>query len=78
MSVANKEVPAMAQMQSAKPARKVWVALLPAAVTTIVVWALSLGKIIVPGAVAVAISSVLSFIVSYLVPPADADGVVPS
>ncbi len=68
----------MAQMASAKPARKVWVALLPGAVTTIVVWGLSLGKIIVPGAVAVAISTVLSFVVSYLVPPADSDGIVSS
>ncbi len=67
----------MAKMQSLKPARKVWVGSLVGAATTIVIWLIeSIGKITVPGAVAVAISTLLSGIISYIVPPADADQVV--
>lgn len=67
----------MANMQSAKPARKVWVGGVVGAATTIVIWLVeSIAKTTVPGTVAVAISTVLTFVVSYLVPPSAADQVV--
>ena len=67
----------MAQMQSAKPARKVWIGTLTGAITTVVLYLIeTIGKTTVPGAVAVAISTLLSFFVSYLVPPAADDQVV--
>jgi len=66
----------MAQMQSAKPARKVWVGSLVGATVTIIVWIIeSAANTKVPSAIAVAISTLLTGIVSYLVPPADADQV---
>ena len=68
----------MAKMQSLQPARKVWVGSLAGAVTTIVVWAIEgLGKTTVPGAVAVAITTVISAVASYWVRPAETDGIVP-
>ena len=66
----------MAQMQSAKPARKVWVGSLVGATVTIVVWIIeTAANTKVPSTIAVAISTLLTGIVSYLVPPADTDGV---
>lgn len=66
----------MAQMQSAKPARKVWVGSLVGATVTIIVWIIeTAANTKVPSAIAVAISTLLTGIVSYLVPPADTDGV---
>ena len=67
----------MASMQSLKPARKVWVGSLVGATTTIVVYLIEeIGKTKVPGAIAVSISTILTAVVSYLVPPAEADQVV--
>lgn len=67
----------MAKMQSLKPARKVWVGGLVGAITTIVVWVIEqIGGITVPGAIAVAISTLLTAIVSYIVPPSPDDQVV--
>ena len=69
----------MAKMQSLKPARKVWVGSLVGAATTLIIWLIeTIGKITVPGAVAVAISTLLSGVISYMVPPADIDQVVSS
>lgn len=67
----------MASMQSAKPARKVWVGGLVGATTTIVIYLVeSIGKTTIPGSVAVAISTLLTAIISYLIPPSDADQIV--
>lgn len=66
----------MAQMQSAAPARKVWVGSLVGAATAIITWVCEMAGLKVPGAIAVAISTLLTGIVSYLVPPADSDQVV--
>ena len=67
---------AMAQMQSKAPARKVWVGSLVGAATAIVIWIIESIGPKVPGGIAVAISTLLTGIVSYLVPPADSDQVV--
>jgi len=67
----------MASMQSAKPARKVWVGGLAGATTAIVVWLIhTVGGPTVPGEISAAITTVLTFVASYLVPPAEADQVV--
>ena len=67
----------MAQMASAKPARKVSVGALVGAVVTLLVWLIeTIGKITVPAYIAVALSTLLTFIISYLIPPADSDQVV--
>jgi|HubBroStandDraft_6_1064221.scaffolds.fasta_scaffold6842883_1 hypothetical protein len=67
----------MASMQSLKPARKVWVGSIVGATTTLVVALIeAIGNTKISGTIAVSISTVLSFIVSYLVPPSDNDQVV--
>jgi len=65
----------MAQQSSAAPIRKVWVGAIAGAATTIVVWVLSLAKVDVPAVVASAITTILTFVISYLVSPADTDQV---
>lgn len=68
----------MAQMQSAKPARKVWVGSLVGSFVTVLVWIIeTAAHITIPSAIAVAIATVLTGIISYIVPPAAADQVVP-
>jgi putative flippase GtrA len=62
-------------MQTAVPSQKVTVGVLAGAITTIVIWALK-SVVIIPGEVAAAITTVLSFVVSYLVPPAARDQIV--
>jgi hypothetical protein len=68
----------MAKMQSAKPARKAWLATLVAAAVTLVCglieWA---AKTQIPTAIVVAITTLATGISSYFVPPAEADQVVP-
>lgn len=67
----------MAQMQSAKPARKVSAGAAVGALVTIGVWVIeTAGHTTVPAYVAVALSTLLAFVVSYLIPPSDSDGVV--
>ena len=67
----------MASMQSAKPARKVWVGGIAGAVTAIVVYVIrAAGGPSIPGEISAAITTVLTFVASYLVPPAEADQVV--
>lgn len=67
----------MAQMQSAKPVRKVWVGGIVGAAVTIIVWIIeAAANTKVPAAIATAMVTVLTFIASYLVPPADTDQVV--
>jgi uncharacterized membrane-anchored protein len=67
----------MAQMQSAKPARKVWVGSLCGAGVTIVIWIIeTAAKTTVPSYIAVAISTLITGIVSYIVPPSPDDQVV--
>jgi hypothetical protein len=68
----------MAQMQSLKPARKVSVAAAVAGLTSLIIWLLSLGKTTVPGYVAVALQTVLTFGAGWLVPPSENDQVVSS
>jgi len=64
-------------MQSAIPARKVLVGGLAGAITAILVWVLRVAHVTeVPGEISAAISTVLTFIVSYLVPPSPNDQVV--
>jgi hypothetical protein len=49
------------------------------AVTTILIWLIeTLGKTKVPSAIVISISTLLTFVVSYLFPPSDADKVVSS
>jgi putative flippase GtrA len=64
-------------MQTNVPSQKVTVGVLSGAITTIAIWALK-SVVVVPGEVAAAITTVLSFVVSYLVPPAARDQVVDS
>ena len=67
----------MAQMATAKPIRKISYGALVGAVVTLVVWLIeTLGKITVPAYIAVALSTILTFVISYLIPPSDADQVV--
>ena len=67
----------MASMQSAKPARKVWVGGLAGAVAAIIVWVVrAVGGPDIPGEISAAITTVLTFLVSYLVPPSSDDQVV--
>ena len=68
----------MAQMQSAAPANKViWGGVCGAAIT-IIVWIIeSVANTKVPSTVALAMSTVLTFLVSYLVPPAQRDQINP-
>jgi flagellar biosynthesis protein FliR len=67
----------MAQMQSLKPARKVSVGAAVGALVTLVVWVIeAAGHTTVPAYVAVALSTLLTFIISYLVPPSDGDQIV--
>ncbi len=65
----------MPRMQTAVPSQKVTVGVLSGAITTIVIWALK-SVVVIPGEVAAAITTVLSFAVSYFVPPATRDQVV--
>ncbi len=67
----------MAQMASAKPIRKISYGALVGAVVTLVVWLIeTLGKVTVPAYIAVALSTILTFVIAYLIPPSDADQVV--
>ena len=67
----------MAQMQSLKPARKVTVGALSCASATLIVWLIeTIGKTTVPAAVAIAITTVITFVLSYLVPPSPEDQVI--
>jgi hypothetical protein len=67
----------MAKMQSLVPAQKVTVGVLAGSITTIIIWALK-SVIVIPGEVAAAITTVLTFAASYLVPPSARDQVVDS
>jgi hypothetical protein len=67
----------MPRMQTLVPSQKVTVGVLAGSITTIVIWALK-SVVVIPGEVAAAITTVLSFVVSYLVPPAARDQVVDS
>jgi hypothetical protein len=67
----------MASMSSLAPARKVWVGAAVGALVTIIVWLIeTIGKITIPAGVVVAFNTVITFIVSYLIPPAEDDQVV--
>ena len=68
----------MAKMQSAAPARKVWVGSMVGAATALLIWAIeSIGNTKLPSAISVAISTLLMGIASYMTSPADSDQVVP-
>jgi hypothetical protein len=67
----------MASMASAAPARKVWVGGLAGATTAILVYVVhAVGGPEIPGEISAAITTVLTFVASYLVPPAESDQVV--
>lgn len=66
----------MAKMASAAPARKVWVGSLVGAATAIIIWIIESIGPKVPGGIAVAISTLLTGIISYIVPPAESDQIV--
>jgi hypothetical protein len=67
----------MASMQSEKPARKVWVGGLAGATIAIVVGLVRMiGGPSIPGEISAAITTVLTFLASYLVPPASDDQIV--
>jgi len=59
------------------PAQKVTVGVLAGSLTTILIWALK-SVVVIPGEVAAAITTVLTFAASYLVPPSARDQVVDS
>ena len=66
----------MARMRSATPAQKVTAGAVAGAVTTIVIWVLkAYAHIEVPGEIAAAITTVLTFVVAYVVPPSPNDQV---
>jgi hypothetical protein len=67
----------MARMQTNVPSQKVTVGVLAGAITTIVIWALK-SVVVIPGEVAAAITTVLTFVTSYFFPPAARDPVVDS
>ena len=68
----------MAQMQSAKPARKVWVGSLCGPLVILAIWIIeTAANTKVPSTIAVAISTRITGIVSYIVPPSPDDQVVP-
>jgi len=70
----------MAQMASAKPARKVAAGGLAGALSVLIIWILD--TFVLPtdkqitGEVAAALTTVFTFIVSYLIPPSPDDKVV--
>jgi hypothetical protein len=60
----------MPRMNSSYPSTKVAAGAIAGAVTTIIIWVLkSYAHIDIPGDVGAAITTVLTFIVSYIVPP---------
>ena len=68
----------MAQMQTAKPIRKLTVAGAAGSVGAIFCWIYQLAtKTEVPGPIAVAITTLLSAVASYIVPPSAQDQVIP-
>jgi hypothetical protein len=69
----------MAKMQSLKPARKVSVAALVGAATSLTLWIIEIAADVkVPSYIATSIMTVVSFVVSWLVPPSEDDQVVSS
>ena len=67
------------KMQSALPARKVWIAGVAGAVTTLLVFVLNLAlseEKQIPAEIAAALVTVVSFLLSYFVPPAKDDQIV--
>ena len=70
-----------AKMQSAAPARKVWIGAIAGAATTLIVWILNLEAILdgqIPAEIAATILTLVSFTISYLVPPAKDDNIIVS
>ena len=65
----------MPRMQTNVPSQKVTVGILAGSLTTIIIWALK-SVVVIPGEVAAAITTVLTFVASYFVPPAARDQVV--
>ena len=65
----------MPRMQTNVPSQKVTVGVLAGSLTTIIIWALK-SVVVIPGEVAAAITTVLTFAASYFFPPAARDQVV--
>ena len=67
----------MTQSNSAKPVQKVTAGLLAGAITTILVYAISmLAQVEIPPTVAAAITTLITFLISYMVPPGPDEQVV--
>jgi uncharacterized membrane protein len=66
----------MARMTSSVPAQKVTAGAIAGALVTIAIWlSKTYGHVDIPSEVAAAITTVLTFIVSYIVPPSERDQV---
>lgn len=61
---------------SSRPTQKLTAAALGGAVTIIGIWVLGLFKVDIPPEVASAFTTVISFIVGYITPPASGDSIV--
>jgi hypothetical protein len=69
----------MAKMQSLKPARKVSVAALVGAGTTLTLWIIeTAANVKIPSYIGTSIMTVVAFVVSYFVPPSADDQVISS
>ena len=68
----------MAHMQSRVPTRKVMAGTLGAAVAQILIYVLELVVLPVPEAIAAAITTIVTFLLGYYIPPSDSDQVVPT
>lgn len=69
----------MARMQNAQPARKVIGGTLAAALTTIVVWGVNASGVMtdpIPAHISGALTTVLTFLVGYYLPPSENDQIV--
>jgi hypothetical protein len=71
------------RMKSTAPTRKTQAAALGGAIATVVIWALNTFVLKDPsqritGEVAAALTTIVTFVVSYLVPPGASDVVVPA
>jgi hypothetical protein len=64
-------------MERSWPTQKVQAGFIAGALTTIIIWIVQAKGVAVPGDVAAAITTILSALLAYFVPPADRDVSVP-
>jgi len=65
------------RQKSASPTRKVQVGALSGAISTVIVFLVEQYGIQIPAAVASAITTIVTFLISYSVPPSEQDDIVP-